>query len=141
MYLKDIVDNSNYITDESLSEINILGVANNCIAELNTKIGTNLPQFITGNLDSIDYNAVSDDWQLRLLDPYFAFAIMANDDNDNTRDFHYQRFLNALVDFKKTGIKDIVTIDESGEETGYAGGSSRYANIDPSERAVIFQRW
>ena len=45
MSLKEVVANSNYITDEDLTSTNLLGIANTAIAEINTRCGTKLPFF------------------------------------------------------------------------------------------------
>ena len=80
MVLNDIVDNSNYVTDEELQDNMLLGMSNNCIAEVNAQCGTLLPFFKEESLENGDaYNAIPAVWVLRLVEPYLSYAIAAND--------------------------------------------------------------
>lgn len=142
MVLNDIVDNSNYVTDEELNDNNLVGMANSAIAEINSKCSTNLPFFVEDNVSTIKYIAVTASWLLRLIEPYLSYSIAANDTNSNDRDFHYNRFLQAIAEFKENGLDDILTIDpETGEETGYAGESSKMAVIDASDVTMHWGGW
>lgn len=142
MVLNDIVDNSNYVTDEELNDNNLVGMANSAIAEINSKCSTNLPFFVEDNVSTIKYIAVTASWLLRLIEPYLSYSIAANDTNSNDRDFHYNRFLQAIAEFKENGLDDILTIDpETGEETGYAGASSKMAVIDASDVTMHWGGW
>ena len=142
MFLNDIVDNSNYVTDEELNDNNLVGMSNNAIAEINSKCSTNLPFFNEDNVSTIQYIAVTPSWLLRLIEPYLSYSIAANDTNSNDRDFHYNRFLQAISEFKENGLDDILTIDpETGEETGYAGKSSKMAVIDASDVTMHWGGW
>ena len=142
MVLNDIVDNSNYVTDEELNDNNLVGMANSAIAEINSKCSTNLPFFVEDNVSTTKYIAVTASWLLRLIEPYLSYSIAANDTNSNDRDFHYNRFLQAIAEFKENGLDDILTIDpETGEETGYAGESSKMAVIDASDVTMHWGGW
>lgn len=142
MFLNDIVDNSNYVTDEELNDNNLVGMANNAIAEINSKCSTNLPFFNEDNVSTNQYIAVTPSWLLRLIEPYLSYSIAANDTNSNDRDFHYNRFLQAISEFKENGLDAILTIDpETGEETGYAGSSSKMALIDASDVTMHWGGW
>lgn len=142
MILNDIVDNSNYVTDEELNDNNLVGMANSAIAEVNSKCSTNLPFFVEDNISTIKYIAVTESWLLRLIEPYLSYSIAANDTNSNDRDFHYNRFLVAIDDFKSKGLDSILAIDpETGEETGYTGSSSKMAVIDASEVTMHWRGW
>lgn len=142
MVLNDIVDNSNYVTDEELNDNNLVGMANSAIAEINSKCSTNLPFFVEDNVSTIKYIAVTASWLLRLIEPYLSYSIAANDTNSNDRDFHYNRFLQAIAEFKENGLDDILAIDpETGEETGYAGESSKMAVIDASDVTMHWGGW
>lgn len=141
MTLRDVVSNSQYITDEDIDNNNLLGMANNAIAEINSKVKTNLPLCTSDNLTN-DYWALKGTWFLRLLEPYVSFTIMAND-GDIVRNEHYQRFLDALNDFKKNGLGDIEdTYPEghpsAGDPTNFGGKSGRKALMDVSERTIIW---
>ena len=134
MLLNDIVENSNYVTDEELNDANLVGMANTAIAEINAKVSTNLPLFTESNVSGTPYNALLGTWCLRLIEPYYSYSIAANDTDSNTRDFHYNRFLQAINEFKDNLTNAVLMIDpETGEATGYAGDSNRSARIDASE--------
>lgn len=142
MFLNDIVDNSNYVTDEELNDNNLVGMANNAIAEINSKCSTNLPFFNEDNVSTNQYIAVTPSWLLRLIEPYLSYSIAANDTNSNDRDFHYNRFLQAISEFKENGLDAILTIDpETGEELDYAGSSSKMAVIDASDVTMHWGGW
>lgn len=142
MFLNDIVDNSNYVTDEELNDNNLVGMANSAIAEVNSKCSTNLPFFVEDNVSTTRYNAVTPSWLLRLIEPYLSYSIAANDTNSNDRDFHYNRFLQAISEFKENGLGTILTNDPlTGEPTGYEGESSNMAIIDASEVTMHWGGW
>lgn len=143
MTLQGVVDNSNYMTDEDMISSNLLGIGNNAISEVNAKVGTKLPFFVDSNIATTDYWALPDFWVLRLIEPYYSFVIMANDGDTDARDFHYQRFLAALEDFKKNGIGDIADVypegdPNAGEETGFEGNAVTHKALDVSERTVHY---
>lgn len=142
MLLDDIVKNSNYVTDEELADTNLVGMSNTAIAEVNSKCSTNLPFFTEDNVSTTPYIAITASWVLRLIEPYLAYSIAANDTDVNARDFHYNRFLVAISDFKSNGLDSILTIDpETGEETGYVGNSSNMVKMDPSDVTIHWMGW
>lgn len=145
MLLKDIYESSNYMTDEEMTSDQAVAIANSAIAEINTKIGTNLPFYIDSNYQEVKYEAFDSSWQLRLIEPYLSFGIATNDSDSNSRDFHYQRFLSALADFRISGLDSIqkTYIDEDGNEvdTGYLGSAKRVVKIDASSRINPFAGW
>lgn len=139
MTLKNVLDNSTYVTDEDITDTNLLGMSNNAIAEVNAKAKTRLPFFTQENVNTEEYWAVSSFWVLRLIEPYISYSIKANDDDISGRTFHYNRFLEAINDFKNNGIGDIVNIypdshPNAGEETNFNGKSARmrYITQDPT---------
>ena len=99
MTLKNIVTNSQYITDESITDANLLAIINGAIAHINTEAKCNLPFATTDNLITISYDAISDSWQLRLFEPYISYSIASNDTNDTATAFNYNRFNDALDRF------------------------------------------
>ena len=142
MLLNDVVANSNYVTDEEMTDTNLVGLSNSAIAEVNSKCNTKLPLFVDSNVSVTNYIAIPDFWVLRLIEPYLAYGIAANDTDTNARDFHYNRFLQAITDFKSNGINDILDIDpETGEPTGYAGDSAKMVKVDPSDVTVHWMGW
>lgn len=136
MTLKEIVTNSQYLTDETISDANLVAVANGCIAHINTEVGCALPFYTTANLTTEDYEAFSDSWQLRLLEPYICFGIFSNDTSLSDANFHLGRFELALKSFIKKGISTIVTEDDEGVETGYFGDAYQGYDIDITDRTV-----
>lgn len=143
MKLIDITKNSNYVTDEELNDNNIVGISNLAIAEINSNCKCNLPFFTETNVSTTSYEAITDSWQLRLLEPYMSYSIAANDGDPNNRDFHYNRFLQALADFKSNGLDTILeTIDpETGESTNYKGSSDNMVKIDASDATLHWKGW
>ena len=145
MLLKEIYESSTYLTDEEMSTSQVVAMANACLAEINTKARTNLPFFVSDNYQGTPYDAFGDSWQMRLVEPYLSYGIASNDSDAEARDFHYNRFLVAVGDFKVNGIDSIVTeiIDDEGNvvETGYAGSSKRVVPIDATARTNPFKGW
>lgn len=142
MILKDIVDNANYITDEELVDANIVGMTNSAIAEINAKCSTELPLAVSNNISAEPYKALKGTWALRLFEPYFSYSIAANDTDSETRDFHYNRFLQAVAEFKDNIDKAILLVDpETGKLTGYEGSSSDVALIDSSNYSYPWEGW
>lgn len=143
MLLKEIYESSQYVTDEEMTSNQAVGAANAAIAEINTKVGTNLPFYTSDNYQTVAYDKFSDSWQMRLLEPYLAYSIMANDSDINNRDFHYNRFLAALKEFQVSGIDSIKTddVDSEGNPIDYKGTSSRVVKIDASARYNPFGGW
>ena len=116
MSLKEIVENSNYVTDEELTDSNILGMGNTCLSEVNKKCGTLLPFFTMEDISLGDnYDAIPETWVLALVEPYFSYSIAANDGDYNARDFHYNRFLGAVEDFKNSGMGTISKKEYKGD--------------------------
>lgn len=136
MSLKEIVNNSNYVTDEELTDSNILGMANTCFSEVNKKCGTLLPFFKTEDVTAPDtYRAIPETWVLALVEPYFSYSIAANDGDYNARDFHYNRFLGAVEDFKDRGMGSITN-------DSYKGDSNlRVKAIDVSDVTMNWGGW
>lgn len=145
MLLKDIYEGSTYMTDEEMSTDQAVAAANQAIAEINTKVGTKLPFYETENYQETEYDAFDNSWQLRLIEPYLSFAIATNDSDTNARDFHYNRFLSALSEFRNKGLDDIKKfyIDEDGNEvpTGYDGDVKRIVKVDATDRINPFSGW
>lgn len=135
MNLQDIAKNANYVTDEEITSDNILGIANACISEVNRRVGTALPFFEEESLvDGDYYDAIPSYWVFALFEPYCAYAIMANDGDKDARDFHYNRFISALADFKENGL-DTITSSE------YQGDVVKVTPVDVSDVTVHWGEW
>lgn len=143
MILKEIYENSSYVTDEDMSSSQIVALANSAIAEINTKIGTKLPFYKNENYQTIPYDKFDNSWQLRLIEPYLSYSIAANDSDVNARDFHYERFKMALREFQISGISSIKTddVDSEGNIIDYVGTSKRVVKLDGRDRANPFRGW
>ena len=133
MSLQEVVANSNYITDEDLISTNLLGIANTAIAEINTRCGTKLPFFKEDDVTKSTYTALSDSWLLALLEAYLSYSIMANDGDTEARDFHYNRFLTALANFKKYGLGSL--------SNTHLGSSLGFRELDVSDVTVHWGGW
>lgn len=128
MKIKDIVANSQYLTDETITDSVLVPMFNGAIAFINTEVKCELPFATTDNISTTDYTALTASWLLRLIEPYLCFAIFSNDTTLNDADYHYKRFLSSVFSFSKNGVEDL------GED--YIGDSSRYADIDIVDRTV-----
>ena len=143
MILKEIYENSSYVTDEDMSSSQVVAAANCAIAEINTKIGTKLPFYTASNYQEISYDKFDDSWQQRLIEPYLSYSIAANDSDINGRDFHYNRFKDALREFQISGISSIKTddVDSDGNPIDYIGTSKRVVKLDGKDRVNPFRGW
>lgn len=97
MTLKDIVTNSQFFTDESISNVNYLSVANKAIAIINTECKTLFPRIED---DSLAYTYMPKDWLFALLSPYISYAIKMNDSSLSEADRYLDEFYRALSNFK-----------------------------------------
>lgn len=141
MTLLEIQQNSDYITDESMENVNLIGISNQCIAHVNTKARTNLPMMISDNIQTVGYKPLTDSWQLRLIEPYITWTIASNDDAD-TRAWHYDRFLTALNDFMNSDGSGIIEeVDEHGNiVTNYSGNFGRIKTVN-AKNVFVDMRW
>lgn len=137
MTLNEITQNSNYVTDEDLVSSNLLGIANTAIGEVNAFCGTMLPFFTDASLtDPEAYFALPDTWQSRLIEPYYAYSIAANDGDINARDFHYERFKQALAQFKYNGGMGSISDNEFIGEN-----NNDHVKMDVSDITVHWMDW
>lgn len=145
MFLIDIYENSAYISDEEMDMDTIVRIANQCFSVVNSKVGTNLPFFTEDNYNTTEYDAVTASWQYRLIEPYMTWAILNNDGAENgLLDDHYQRFLDALNDFKNNGLGDITMTDGDGNPTGYEGNAFKNKSAQVVHNTYVnpwFGRW
>lgn len=141
MLVKTIYENAAYVTDEEMTSTQAINAINGAITKINIECGTKLPLAIQENYQQDSYDAVTDDWQMALFEPYLSFSIASNDTDTNARDFHYQRFLDNLKKFITKGIDDIKTEDGDGNKTGYEGSSARVVPINAQARVNPFRGW
>ena len=76
MTLSDIVNNSQFFTDETVAQINSVSVANKALSIINTECKTLFP--FMENLTDV-YNYMPKNWLFSLLSPYISYAIKMND--------------------------------------------------------------
>lgn len=141
MLLKEISNSSNYITDENIQQVNLISTINQAIAHVNTKARTELPFAIAENIDLKEYKALSNNWQIRLFEPYTSWVIASSDESDTT-DWHWQRFLMALNDFVNSdgsGINELID-PVTGESTNYKGTFGNVKKMDAKETAMNWFR-
>lgn len=128
MLLKTIVSNSQYLTDETITDSVLVPIINGALSYINTEAMTDMPFVTTDNISTTSYDAITDSWQLRLLEPYLCFSIFSNDTTLPDADYHYKRFLSAVDSFIKRGLR--------GVKVGYEGKSDRYFEIDTTNQTV-----
>ena len=118
MTLKDIVTNSQFFTDETISNINYLSVANKAIAIINTECKTRFPRI---EEDGLAYTYMPKDWLFALLSPYISYAIKMNDSSLSEADRYLEEFYRALNNFKDILGTLVESYDGENPESGIAG--------------------
>ena len=97
MTLKEITKNSAIFTDESLSEANLLSLANKAISRINTTCKTLFPFYSDINGE---YTAIPSIWQFDLVSTYVSYGIKMNDSSLTEADRYLDEFYRVLNDFK-----------------------------------------
>lgn len=115
MTLKEIVNNSQFFTDETISNINYLSVANKAIAIINTECKTLFPRIL---VDSEPYTHMPKDWLFALLSPYISYAIKMNDSSLSEADRYLDEFYRALNNFKDILGTLVENYDEENPDSG-----------------------
>lgn len=117
MTLKDIVTNSQFFTDESISSVNYLSVANKAIAIINTECKTLFPRIEN---DAEKFTYMPKDWLFALLSPYISYAIKMNDSSLSEADRYLDEFYRALGNFKDILGTLVESYDPEVEDSGVA---------------------
>lgn len=117
MTLKDIVTNSQFFTDESISSVNYLSVANKAIAIINTECKTLFPRIEN---DTEKFTYMPKDWLFALLSPYISYAIKMNDSSLSEADRYLDEFYRALGNFKDILGTLVESYDPEVEDSGVA---------------------
>lgn len=92
MNLLEITNAANAFTDESFETALTIFYANEGIAFINARIGSNLPPItLSGN-----YTALDDNWIRLLIIPYVSYSIKRNDASVAEADRFFQNFLIGL---------------------------------------------
>lgn len=115
MTLQQIVDNSQFFTDETVVQVNSLSVANKALSIINTECKTLFP--FMENLND-EYNYMPSNWLFALLSPYLSYAIKMNDSSLSEADRYLEEFYRALNNFKDNLGSLLATYDETDPESG-----------------------
>jgi hypothetical protein len=115
MNLKDIVTNSQFFTDETISSINYLSVANKALAIVNVECKTLFPSIES---DTTPYYYMPKDWLYTLLSPYISYAIKMNDSSLSEAEMYLNEFYRALENFKDNLGTLVTNYDESDPDSG-----------------------
>lgn len=115
MTLQDIVNNSQFFTDETVAQINSVSVANKALSIINTECKTLFP-FMENLSDTYSY--MPSNWLFALLSPYLSYAIKMNDSSLSEADRYLEEFYRALNNFKDNLGSLIASYDENDPESG-----------------------
>ncbi len=115
MNLKDIVTNSQFFTDETISSINYLSVANKALAIINVECKTLFPSIES---DTTPYYYMPKNWLYALLSPYISYAIKMNDSSLSEAEMYLNEFYRALENFKDNLGTLVTNYDEGDPDSG-----------------------
>lgn len=115
MTLAEIVQNSQFFTDESIDQSNSINVANKALAIVNTECKTLFPN-ITGL--NTTYTYMPSKWLFALLSPYISYAIKMNDSSLTEADRYLEEFYRALNNFKDSLGQLVADYDNTDPESG-----------------------
>lgn len=119
MKLQDITNAANAFCDESYSTSLTIYFANECIALINNRLDSSLPEFT----DTADYEGLSDNWLRTVVIPYVCYSIKQNDSSLSEADRFYGKFSTGLTqlqasqstaiaeDYQNEGFGGITTMD------------------------------
>lgn len=124
MTIENILNNSKYLTDETISDENAINSINRCISLINTKCNTKFP-YLT-NLTST-YTYIPNKWLVSLLSPYLCYSIKMNDTSTNEANNYLDTFYNSLNEFKDK-IATLVDNYENGDTE--SGISNEYIDYN-----------
>lgn len=115
MTLSEILVNSHFSTDETISNELAVNTANRAIALINTECKTLFPKFENYN---DEYNYMPSNWLFTLLSPYISYTIKMNDTSLSEADRYLEAFYKALNNFKDNIGSLIDSYDETDPESG-----------------------
>lgn len=122
MTLQEIVNNSQFFTDETVAQINSVSVANKALSIINTECNTLFP--FMENLNTA-YNYMPRNWLFALLSPYLSYSIKMNDSSLSEADRYLEEFYRALNNFKDNLGSLLATYDETDPESGISSDMVR----------------
>lgn len=115
MTLQEIINNSQFFTDESIEKLNSVNVANKALAIVNSECKTLFPK-MENTTDTYTY--MPDHWLFALLSPYISYAIKMNDSSLSEADRYLEEFYRALNNFKDSLGSLIANYDETDPNSG-----------------------
>jgi hypothetical protein len=104
MKLSAIMSISDSYTDEVVTGTNALLYANEAIAFINTKLGVNLPFFVS---TTAEYTALSESWCRRLIVTYLNYSVKMNDSSLNEAAEYKNSFYEAFTDLSSVYLEAI----------------------------------
>lgn len=113
MTLKELIDNVDFETDESIEDEQYIDATNKAISIINGHCGT-----LFSYIDEIDeeYTDIPSRWMRILFDPYIAWTIKMNDTSLNEADRYLEEFYRWLEEFKDA-LGTLVNMYINGDET------------------------
>lgn len=97
MNLTDVINNSEFFTDENAETVNYLSLANKAIAIINIECNTLFPRLKNTN-DTYTY--MPKDWFFSLISPYLSYGVKMNDSSLTEAEMYLDEFYRALNNFK-----------------------------------------
>lgn len=97
MNLSEILVNSNFSTDETITNELSVNTANKALSLINTECSTSFPKFETF---TETYNYMPRNWLFTLLSPYISYTVKMNDTSLSEADRYLEEFYRALNNFK-----------------------------------------
>ena len=115
MTLTEILVNSHFSTDETVTQDIALSTANRAIALINTECKTLFPNFENF---AENYTSMPSNWLFTLLSPYISYTIKMNDTSLSEADRYLEAFYRALDNFKDNLGALVEDYDETDPESG-----------------------
>lgn len=117
MNLTDVINNSEFFTDENAETVNYLSLGNKAIAIINTECKTLFPRIKN---ESDLYTYMPKDWFYALLSPYLSYGVKMNDSSLTEAEMYLEEFYRALSNFKDNLGSLVASYDED-DATGESG--------------------
>ena len=115
MTMQEVITNSQFFTDETVTQVNSLSVFNRALSIINTECGTIFP--FVDNINT-KYTSMPSNWLFSMLSPYLSYAVKMNDSSTTEADKYLDEFYRALNNFKDNLGSLIASYDETDPESG-----------------------
>lgn len=113
MNLQTILNNTQLLTDETVTAGNALVYSNKAIARINNECGTKFPFYQDINSD---YPSIPSSWQFDIVGAYLAYSVKMNDGSIREADRYLEDFYRQLENFKDN-IGSLISTYEAGDTT------------------------